>query len=448
MLLDRLEQRLPLLAGGARDLPERQRTLTATIDWSYQLLSEPEQRLFARLSVFSGGCTLDAAEEVCDADLDTLHSLVDKSLLRHGDDRYWMLETLREYASARLAESGELDDSRRRHAGFVLKLTSQLEFASGTDDELRKRFLLEQDNFRDAVAWAAQEDQTEDELELLGRTWSFWWYRGDSAEGLRRAESALARSKGERTGRRAKVLSGAAMFAFRAGEIDLMRKYAEESLDIAEDLEELRSVGWPLVILGLVATETEAVDEATDFFEQAIGVARDTGDRLLAGTAINNLGDLALRQGEPDRAVTLFEESLAIARELAHLDDIALMSYNLALGLHHAGRTGEAVDSAKEGLALAREIEASTPLVDTLVLLAALARLRDKAEFGARLMGAAQTFGDRIGNRVTGVEAQLHERTVEELLNVLGRERYERAHAEGQSMSIDDAVDYALSTTY
>lgn len=168
----------------------------------------------------------------------------------------------------------------------------------------------------------------------------------------------------------------------------------------------------------------------------------------MAGAAINNLGDLALRQGEPARAVTLFEESLAIARELAHRDEIALLSYNLALGLHHTGRTGEAVNSAKEGLALAREIEASTPLVDSLVLLAALARLRDKAEFGARLVGAAQTFGDRIGHRVTGAEAQLHERTVEELLNVLGREQYERAHAEGRSMSIDDAVDYALSSAY
>src|SRR6185503_6798693 len=121
-ILERLDQRLPLLAGGARDVPERQRTLRATIEWSYELLNDDEQQLFARLGVFRGGCTLEAAEDVADADVDTLQSLVDKSLLRRTDDRYWMLETIREFAAEQTGE-----ESRRRHAAYFLELAEAAE---------------------------------------------------------------------------------------------------------------------------------------------------------------------------------------------------------------------------------------------------------------------------------------------------------------------------------
>ncbi len=154
-LLERLEQRLPLLTGGARDLPERQRTLRATIDWSHDLLSADEQRLFARLAVFAGGCTLEAAEEMCEAGLDTLQSLVEKSLLRHTDGRFWMLETIREFAGERLKESGEADAERKLHAGFFV------EFADRRHADLRggdaalwlQRFEDEHDNFRSVLAY-------------------------------------------------------------------------------------------------------------------------------------------------------------------------------------------------------------------------------------------------------------------------------------------------------
>src|SRR5205807_362777 len=124
-ILERLEQRLPLLTGGARDLPERQRTLRATIEWSYGLLTPEEQQLFARLAVFRGGCTLEAAEKVAGADVDTLQSLVDKSLIRHMRDRYWMLETIREYAAERLIETPDASDVERRHADFFIALAEQ-----------------------------------------------------------------------------------------------------------------------------------------------------------------------------------------------------------------------------------------------------------------------------------------------------------------------------------
>jgi predicted ATPase/class 3 adenylate cyclase len=155
-ILERLEHRLPLLTGGARDLPERQRTLRATIEWSYDLLGKEEQRLFARLSVFRGGCTLEAAEEVCEATVDTLQALVDKSLLRFTDERYSLLETIREYAAERLEHSGEAEALRNRHAQFFLQLAETLasEF-SGMTQAARRQLIAELDNLRGTRALLA-----------------------------------------------------------------------------------------------------------------------------------------------------------------------------------------------------------------------------------------------------------------------------------------------------
>ncbi|HUF75775.1 MAG TPA: adenylate/guanylate cyclase domain-containing protein, partial [Longimicrobiales bacterium] len=223
-LLERLSGRLDLLKG-TRDADPRQQTLRATIQWSYDLLSPEEQTLFARLSVFSGGCTLEAAEEVCDADLDSLHSLVDKSLLRRVDTetgpRFWMLETIREFAGERLEDMGDAEEAMRRHADFVLRLATQFEAGRGSEREIRT-FSAEQDNFRTAIAWAEERDRSDTQLDLISRCWRYWWYRGHPMEGLRWVESALACSEGERSARRAKVLAAGAMFAYRFGDLSSM----------------------------------------------------------------------------------------------------------------------------------------------------------------------------------------------------------------------------------
>ena len=195
-ILERLEQRLPLLTGGARDLPERQRTLRGAIEWSYELLSETEQRLFAGLSVFRGGCTLEAAEEVCEAGLDTLHSLVDKSLLRHTDERYWMLETIRDYARERLDEAGETDALARRHADYHLALLEERTTSlilGPRRRELLAWFEEEEDNLRatlDYLEGAAPQDAAR-AADLL--VW-FWGPRGRLVEGKERLLRLLARA--------------------------------------------------------------------------------------------------------------------------------------------------------------------------------------------------------------------------------------------------------------
>ena len=169
-ILERLEQRLPLLTGGARDAPERQRTLRATIEWSYDLLNEGETLLFARLAVFRGGCTLEAAEEVAGASLDVMQSLVDKSLLRHAEERFWMLETIREYAAERLEQQGDGEILRQRHAGYFLRLAEEAEpHLTGSQQALwLERLEAEHDNFRLALDSLRQADRGGEELRPRG----------------------------------------------------------------------------------------------------------------------------------------------------------------------------------------------------------------------------------------------------------------------------------------
>src|SRR5439155_483159 len=193
-ILERLEHRLPLLRGGARDAPERQQTLRATIEWSYDLLTDEEKSLFARLAVFRGGCTLDAAEEVVGASLDVLQSLVDKSLLRYSQERFWMLETIREYAAERLDIQGDRDTIRQRHADYFLRLAEEAEphLTGPQQAPWLERLEVEHDNFRLSLDSLRRNNRGGEELRLVGALMRFWYVHGHLREGSRRCEEALA----------------------------------------------------------------------------------------------------------------------------------------------------------------------------------------------------------------------------------------------------------------
>ena len=205
-MLQRLGSRLKLLTGGARDLPERQRTLRATIEWSFALLDEGEQRLFGRLAVFSGGRTLEAIEAICDAEGDLpmdafegVSSLVDKSLLRQeegpdGEPRFVMLETVHEFAREKLQGSGEAEQIKRVHAGYFLTLAEEANQQLKAPDQVEwlERLEVEHDNMRAALSWASERKEAQVALRLGGALWWFWWVRGHYSEGGRWLEEALA----------------------------------------------------------------------------------------------------------------------------------------------------------------------------------------------------------------------------------------------------------------
>ena len=271
-ILERLTHRLDLLKAG-RDVDPRQRTLRATIGWSHDLLPGAEQQLFARLSVFAGGSTLDAAEEVADADLDTLESLVDKSLVRHSDDRFWMLETIREYAAERLAESSEAETIGRRHAELFLALAEDVELRSRSGDQPALFELLDADNanLRQAVEWAREHVEIELELRLVTALWSYWLARGQVGEGRRWLEDALARTDDPP----ARALLGLCMLRhLQADESETVLPDARRALRVCEDLGDDFSLAQAWNLIGrLEASGLGHVTAGEEAWRRALGFA-------------------------------------------------------------------------------------------------------------------------------------------------------------------------------
>ena len=252
-LLDRLSGRLDLLKAG-RGVDARQRTLRATIEWSHELLDEDEQRLFARLAVFRGGCTLEAAEDVCDADLDVLQSLVDKSLLRHSQERFWMLETIREYAAEQLEHRGDAATMRQRHADYFLSLAEEAEpHLTGADQApWLERLEAEHDNLRLSLDSLRRADCGGDELRLVGALMRFWYVRGHLREGSSRCEEALA-AHDDQSEARLKALFGAALLLHRLGDYHRAEARMQERLVLARVLDDAEAVASSLNGIGMNA---------------------------------------------------------------------------------------------------------------------------------------------------------------------------------------------------
>lgn len=445
-ILERLGERLPLLTGGPRDLPERQQTLRATIAWSYDLLEEDEQRLFRRLSVFAGGCTLEAAEEVCETELNTLASLLDKSLLRRRGERYSMLETIREYAAERLKQAAEGEETKARHADYVLVLTREArEELRGAEQQLwLDRLEEEQDNIRVALGWLEQTGQTEAQLDLA-RTMSYFWdMRGRWLEGLRWLEPALARSEGERSARRAQALYAAASLLWPYGDLPGAQAYAEESLSVSRELGDSVEIARALIVLAIIAKRRGNFRQAERLHEAAAAHARKAGDRRLLGYTTGNLATLALREGDYGRAASLSKETLALYRQLGAPDTIGWSLLNLALSLLLAGGEEQAIPPARESLALLHRVGDLRGILYTFIVFASLATRRGETGAGARLLGAVEALRERLSLALTGREEELRERTAGDLRRVLGDDVFEAHFAEGRSLSLDEAVAYAL----
>ncbi|HYY32067.1 MAG TPA: adenylate/guanylate cyclase domain-containing protein, partial [Gaiellaceae bacterium] len=277
-ILERLSKRLDLLKGG-RDAEARQQTLRATIEWSYDLLDEGEQRLFARLAVFEGGCTLEAAEAVAEADLDLLQSLVDKSLVRHTEERFWMLETIREYAAERIEESREADEVRRRHAEHFLALAEEAKphLRRHWSGQWLDRLEPEHDNLRAALDRLEASGESELALRLAGAVWGFWDMRGHLAEGRRRLEGALQADE-RPTAARAEALNGAAALAFDGGDPSTARLRAEEALALHRALGDGWGAAYSVYLLGHAALEADPM-RARRLFEESLRLFGELGDQ-------------------------------------------------------------------------------------------------------------------------------------------------------------------------
>jgi predicted ATPase/class 3 adenylate cyclase len=442
-LLERLDSALALLTGGARDAPERQRTLRATIEWSYDLLDPRARDLFARLSVFSGTFPLAAAEEVCGTELDDLGTLVDYSLVKPiGDDRFFMLETIGEYALERLRERNEEDELSRRHAAFFSALAEQA-YGHRFDAEAEWSARLERDHddLRAALAWLSKDD-SDRALALAGALGWFWLSRGLLHEGSGRLAAALAAS-GTAGRLRARAVTSSGALVARQGDaaagiaqLDAAVAMWRELGDLDELASALDSLGWPLVY------DANDNSRALEAFEQSLELRRELGDaagvtRALVGIAqvlvamgeteraeaisldlldraagdprtehfgYHFLADCALIRGDPDEAGTRYRASLRAALPLGDIVETSFEVQGVAMSEAGAG-------NPRRALVLAESVAA---LWESLGLSISIA------------------FWDALLERYLGPARES-----------LGGE-YDAVRAEGRALAFDSAVELAL----
>jgi len=454
-MLARLHDRLKLLTGGARDLPERQQTLRGAIEWSHELLGEEEKRLLRRLAVFLGGRTLEAIEQVCsaDGDLDVLEgvsSLVDKSLLRQeesaeGEPRFLMLETIHEYAKEKLEASAEAEEIGRRHTEFFLALAEAAapQLLGAAQGQWRARLEAEHDNLRAALSRALARGEDELAGRLAAALRNFWSARGHLREGRRWLAEVLA-AEGLSLRTRAKALLGAGNLASGQGDLAAAQPRFEESLALCRDLEDARGIAGALNGLGMLAAERGELDRAQALFEEALAPLREIGDTQGMATLLNNLGTLVDRRQEYARAESLYRESLALARQAGHAAGVSGALLNLAGVTRRQGNLPGARVHLREGLHVARDIGDVQRATYGLALLAQLLAAAGEAERAARYFGAVEARFAAMGTHLQGPDRPEYEQDLAAARAQLEAALWERLYQEGAAWSLEEALACGL----
>lgn len=412
----RLASRLQLLTSGARDLPARQQTLRQTMDWSYDLLSEPEQKLFRRLSVFATGFTLEAAEAVCDTRqdlgldvLDGLSSMVDKSLVRQveqtdGELRFLMLETIREYGLEKLASSGEKALTGKAHAAYYVVLAEE----AATEKEATEvktwmdRFETEHDNFRAALDWLTDRKHAEWGIRLATALFRFWEVREYFTEGRQRLEAVLQLplTAALETGRM-RALFAAGVLATNQADYQASERLFRESLEIARRREDQQSVAVSLNGLAVVGRDTGKLDMASALFEESLELWKELGDRQAVARALSNLATVRKSQGNYDEARSLYEECQAIFGELQDRTGIAWVFNHQADLLREQGELPTARALYECGIGAFREVNDRWGIAGSLADLGNLTREQGdyaaSGELYRESLGLFQELGHKRG---------------------------------------------------
>jgi predicted ATPase/class 3 adenylate cyclase len=505
-MLGRLDRRLPLVTGGARDLPARQQTLRGTIAWSYDLLDAAEQRLFRRLSVFVGGCTLEAIESVCNADgdstidvLDGVTSLLDSSLMLQpetgsGEPRFTMLETIREFALEHLELSGEAQTVRWRHAAFFVTLAERaaVKLLTGEEIEWLARLDHEHDNLRAALAWGqinardleANDPRRHMGLGLAASLAEFWHMRGHWREGRMWLDSLLAGTDDAPGVIRARALNASGWLAWDQGDYESASARAEEALALSRELGDAWSLAWSLGRLGHVRWQQGRYESAAALVEEGLALFRDLGAHWYIAWSLHQMGRIVLAQGDVDRASILFEESLAVYRttgerfgiafQLSNLGSAArtrgqyarakaLYEESLSLGrelklmqvivvaLHDLGHVAEAQGDSdgatthyEEGLALCRDLGDRHGVAAFLEGFARVAGASARFERAARLFAAAGALREAVGAPVAPVGRAEYEGNLATVRAGLDEVTFNAMWGEGREMTLEQVIRFAL----
>ncbi len=458
LLLARLEQRLPLLTARDRNVPERQRTLRRTIEWSYELLDEAEQRMFSRLSVFSGGADLEAAEAVVNPKselgldtLDALASLVDSNLVRSvdaagGESRFVMLETIREYGLERLAEAGEEAAIRRRHAEHWTQVAEHaLEALSGPEQAVwTRRLEVDHDNFRSVLSWVLRSGEAELGLRLGAALSDFWRLGSHVREGVRWLGNVLALPGADgSTLRRARALTAAGELHAWINAPEAYLGFAQEAVAIYRDLGDSPGIAVALQELGWAQLQLGHLDEARTNLDEAKKLSIGLRDQQKAGECLNGLGMLALLQGQLQQARSLFEEALEAFKDLGNTYWVALMELIVSQVDRREGKFDSADNRIRAGLAAFQQLDSLMGTMWALYSFADLALHRGQHERALRLVGASHSLRERVGEMPALVMATMGD-VGEAARSLLDAETAEGLYREGLTLEVEHAVAYAL----
>ncbi len=461
-IASRLDDRFRLLTSTSRSLPARHQALRAAMDWSYDLLDEGERALLRRLSVFSGGWTYEAADEVCSDPAgvsrsitpelvpDLLTELVDRSLVAFDSDtdggRYRLLETVRSYARSLADEVGETAQMRDRHLAYFARLAESggsLEGASlaGWFDAMER----EHANLGAALEWCLATGHSEQGLRLAACLGPFWSAHGHRAEGRARMGRALAAvGTDPRSALRSQALLRAADLAWGQGDHAAAAAYARESLEIVRETGDRQGVALSLAMLGQTALGEGDASAARAFHEEGLAIFREQGDMRAVAATLLNLGEAARLRGESAEAVALYAEGRLVAAEAGSTLCSAVCEANLA---------ALAVERGEADLGQAMLARAAEGLLETgnywLVLLAmptyaSLALARGDSARAARLLGAAQALCESTGTAVQPADRAAHAEAVARTREACGADEFDREWREGAAMRLDEAIEYAL----
>jgi predicted ATPase/class 3 adenylate cyclase len=499
-MLKRLGNRLKLLTGGPRDLPERQRTLRGTIEWSHDLLDEGERTLFRRLAVFSGGRTLEAIEAVCDAEgdlpmdvLEGVSSLLDNSVVRQeegpdGEPRFVMLETIHEYAREKLQESGEAEELARLHAEYFLALAEEAEsrLRGPEDMEWLERLEAEHDNMRVALSWSLESGEAEVGLRLTGALWPFWEAHGHYGEGRGWLEEALGKDSQASAAARAKVLEGLGWLTYRRGDTDRAEATAEEGLQLSAEarLGGVVTANF-LHVLGWIAEVRGHHERAKVLLEESLRLTREADDKLGIASSLLELGSTLSEMGDLERAKELHEEGIVLTRELSYTPILARLLLSVgyvsllegdyergaalneeaAALLRERGYKGGSLELVldnlgwaallqgdperarsyyRESLMLCKELGNKMVASESLEGLACISAAERASDRAAWLFGAAEALSEAVGSQHNPEEDAWREPYVAAARSRLGGEGWEAALAQGRAMTLEEAISYAL----
>jgi predicted ATPase/DNA-binding SARP family transcriptional activator len=439
-LLERLERRLPLLVGGPRDLPARQQTLRATLEWSFDLLHADEQRDVARLGVFSGSFDLESAQRICGTTVERLAALVDASLVRRVDvvaeARFSLLETVREHTLDLLG--GDRASLEEKHAWYFLDVAEKADAQLfGADHgSVVERFDVDHDNFEAALDWFHRTEHSVDELRLAAALWYHWSARGRPTEARRRLADALNAAADDHPSR-IKALHGAGTLAARQGDFTAAEQFALETQRVARDLGHARGEAQGLNVLGITAQLRGDLPAAGERFGRAATLFRRAGDRRGYGIALLNLGVVELDRGRFAASERLGHRALKIFRELDDTSDEALILGNLGLAAVERGAVDRAEAYFRQSLELAVEVRFTERIANALVGLAAVAAWRGESARAASRLGAAAAFREDAGYVPERPEAALRERAEASIRSALNADQYEALVSEARARPWD-----------